>query len=1053
MRYNPPFMPPSSPITAYIRGIDKIFRTGSATEHSYRGALETLLRDLLPGVTVINEPGLTEVGAPDYRLQSKNGGTIGCIEAKNIGDPDLHGSSKNKAQFDRYKSGIPNIAFTDYLRFAFYSSGEQIGEFQIARESGGGIVPAKKDHAEFTAFLQTRFADTGEYGISDAQQLAKIMAGKTRLLADIIVRTLAAGDSTLSNQLEVFRKRLIPTLSQNDFADIYAQTIAYGMLTARQQLGAEDNDFTRERAAAAIPPTSPFIRHLFDHIAGIDIDPRIVWIVDDLAAIFNACDLEKILHIYGSRAQAKQPFMHFYETFLSAYDPAQRKKRGVWYTPEPVVRFIVRSVHDILQKEFGLAQGLADSSQTTVTIRRGADKYKKQFHRVQILDPAAGTGVFLAEIVECIHEQMKAQQGGWADYARQHLLPRINGFEILMASYAMAHLQLDLLLQRTGYTPSAGQNPPRLRVYLTDSMVKHDPDTSTLFAEWLSDEAKEANEVKRDAPVMCVIGNPPYSGISQNKGKWITDLIETYKYVDGKHFNEKKHWLHDDYVKFLRYGQHFIEKNGSGILAFINPHGFLDNPTFRGMRWNLLRAYDKIYVLDLHGNAKKKETAPDGGKDENVFNIQQGVSINLLIKTGEKNPGALAEVWHGDLYGRREEKYDFLRDNTVSSVKYTRLAPQAPMYFMVPKNYAAQTDYEKGFSISGLFVSYASGIVTGIDRLSIFYTAQECADITDRILGAADPYAEFGIRDARKASKEERLAELREARKNPPVQIAYRPFDMRYMYRTVNSEHWINSPRDEIMRHFLMGENLGLVTIRRSRKGNDKWNEVFVTDSIISGSTAITALDINYLFPLYLYPEAGDMHAGETRTPNLDAAIVQKIAAAIGLPFAAEEQADNSSFAPVDILDYIYAVLHSPAYRAKYGEFLKTDFPRIPYPSGEKEFRRLAALGGELRQLHLPQNPASAELITEYPQSGDNVVRKPQYKDGRVYISETQYFGKVPLSAWEFYIGGYQPAQKWLKDRKGRMLGYDDQQHYQRIIACLMETARLMEEIDDIFTP
>jgi len=415
----------------------------------------------------------------------------------------------------------------------------------------------------------------------------------------------------------------------------YCFTNPYGMFAARLH-DTTLEDFTRQEAAELIPKSNPFLRKLFGYVAGPDIDERIKRTVDNLADVFRATNVEELLKNFGKSTQTNDPIIHFYETFLSEYDPKLRKSRGVWYTPEPVVNFIVRAVDDILKTEFNLPQGLADTSKTKIKVpEQGSTKLvEKEVHKVQILDPATGTGTFLSEVVKLIYNKnFKNLQGVWSSYVEEHLIPRLNGFEILMASYSMAHLKLDMLLRETGYKPTRDQ---RFNIYLTNSLEEHHPDTGTLFSNWLSTEANDANHIKRDTPVMCVIGNPPYSGESSNKGKWIMDLMEDYKKEPGgkqKLQERNPKWINDDYVKFLRYGQYYIEKNGEGILAFINPHGFLDNPTFRGMRWNLLKTYDKIYTIDLHGNSKKKEVSPDGSPDVNVFDIMQGVSINLFVKT------------------------------------------------------------------------------------------------------------------------------------------------------------------------------------------------------------------------------------------------------------------------------------------------------------------------------------------------------------------------------------------------------------------------------------
>jgi predicted helicase len=760
-------------------------------------------------------------------------------------------------------------------------------------------------------------------------------------------------------------------------------------------------------------------------------------------------DLEEILKDYGKSTKMEDPIIHFYETFLSEYDPKLRKARGVWYTPQPVVNFIVRAVDDILKTEFDLPQGLADSSKTKIKVDVQGKKTEQEVHKVQILDPATGTGTFLAEVVKHIHKKFEGQKGIWSNYVETHLLPRLNGFELLMASYAMAHLKLDLLLTETGYKPTTNQ---RFRVYLTNSLEEHHQDTGTLFANWLSTEANEANHIKRDTPVMCVIGNPPYSGISSNNGEWISKLIEDYKYVDGVHFNERKHWLNDDYVKFLRYGQHFIEKNGSGVLAFINPHGFLDNPTFRGMRWHLLKTYDKIYTIDLHGNSKKKEKHPDGSADVNVFDIMQGVSINIFVKTGKKKANELGKVFHFDLYGQREMKYDFLSEMNLKDIDFSELKYNKPYYFFVPKNDDGRNDFENGFRVNEIFNDFTSGMVTANDALTIFNTKEELANQTERILSSVNPFTEFGIKDSRRIPKEGRIEDLKTAKAKGVMKINFRPFDVRFMYKFEKNEHWINSPRTDIMQHFINAANVGLVV---SRQCADDWKYILCTKDANDFNLTGTAgrYGSGYTFPLYLYPEnKGQQTIGQTseRTPNLNAEIVKQIAEKLGLTFTNEKEITKDTFAPIDILDYIYAVLHSPTYREKYKEFLKIDFPRVPFPKNKDTFWALAKLGGEIRQIHLLESPTVEKYITQYPIDGNNVVGKTKYQDGKVYINDTQYFENVPQIAWDFFIGGYQPAQKWLKDRKDRKLEFDDILHYQKIIVALTETDRLMNEINKI---
>ena len=1043
----------------YIDNIDKRYRLGNATEHTFRGDLQQLLESLVPTIRATNEPKRQSCGAPDYILTKKDI-PVGFIEAKDIGDKDLDGTKKtgNKEQFDRYKASLNNLIFTDYLNFHLYRDGELITKISIGEITEKGIKPLTENFSSFENLIKAFCSHVGQT-IKSSKKLAEMMAGKARLLSDIIGKALTSDeinheDSTLKDQMTAFKDILIHDITPQGFADVYAQTIAYGMFAARLHdptLGT----FSRQEAAELIPKSNPFLRKLFGYIAGPDIDDRIKWIVDSLTDIFLACNVEEILKNYGKSTKMEDPIIHFYETFLSEYDPKLRKARGVWYTPAPVVNFIVRAVDDILKTEFDLPQGLADTSKTKIKVDLQGKKVEQEVHKVQILDPATGTGTFLAEVVKHIHKKFQGQQGIWSNYVETHLLPRLNGFELLMASYAMAHLKLDLLLTETGYKPTTNQ---RFRVYLTNSLEEHHQDTGTLFANWLSTEANEANHIKRDTPVMCVIGNPPYSGESANKGEWIMKLMEDYKKEPGgkeKLKEQNSKFINDDYVKFLRYGQHFIEKNGSGVLAFINPHGFLDNPTFRGMRWHLLKTYDKIYTIDLHGNAKKKETAPDGSADVNVFDIEQGVSINFFIKTGKKKTNELGKVYHYDLYGKRELKYDFLTENSLKSTPYNELKLSEPNFFFKMKDYEEENIYNKGFSIPELFPLNSLGLLTKRDNLAVDFNSKDLVTKIEYFLDENKTVEEvckyYGlvVKDKDKWDATQTRANVPNSELKEQVRdFQYRPFDNRKVFY---NPYFVARPNTKVLGHFIK-ENVGLIICRQGQAvGGEEWNVVFTCKYLADQN--IYRRGGGTIFPLYLYPDNSSQQIIEQTTerqPNLNAEIVNQLALKIGLTFTNEKQNTENTFAPVDIVDYIYAVLHSPTYREKYKEFLKTDFPKIPYPQNANTFWQLVKLGGEIRQIHLLESPILENYITQYPIDGDNIVGKTKYENGKVYINETQYFDNVPKISWEFYIGGYQPAQKWLKDRKDRKLEFDDILHYQKIIVALSETDRLMKEIDKI---
>jgi len=1047
-------------LSQYVETVNKRYKSGISREHAYRRDLEELIRELVAGVEITNEPSnVTDCGNPDYVI-TKGKIPVGYIEAKDVGKDLNH---KNyKEQFARYRKALDNLIITDYTWFQFFQNGELVHEIRIADVGENTVRPLPENFEQFTALIRDFCTFVGQT-IKSPKKLAEMMAGKAKLLQNILEQAVTSDEmtqanSSLQDQYNSFKNILIHDLEPKAFADIYAQTLAYGMFAARLHDTCLD-DFSRQEAAELIPKTNPFLRKLFGYIAGPDIDDRIRPTVDNLAEVFRATNVEALLKNFGKSTKTSDPIIHFYETFLSEYDPKLRKARGVWYTPEPVVSFIVRAVDELLKTEFGLKDGLADTSKTKIKVEAQGKATKggkaiieeREVHKVQILDPAAGTGTFLAEVVKFIYTgKFQAMQGAWSGYIEEHLIPRLNGFELLMASYAMAHLKLDMLLTETGYQPKKEQ---RFNVYLTNSLEEHHPDTGTLFANWLSTEANEANHIKRDTPVMVVLGNPPYSISSSNKGAWIQNLIKDYK----KDLNEKKINLDDDYIKFIRYGQYFIDKTGEGILAYISNNSFIDGITHRQMRKSLLSSFNKIYVVNLHGDSNKGEVCPDGTLDQNVFDIRQGVCITFLVKTGPVHPSRTL-VNHIDVFGKRDEKYRFLIENQIGSLKWNQLELDHEYSFFVPKNFDLNLGYNAGIKISELF-SGTSGIETKRDHFALDFYKDVLEDrISDFVCTDYSPderKSKFNLRDNEWIVDDAAL----ELRKRPEWKTSfhkclYRPFDLRWI---VYSDIILSRDRGTLMAG-MNNPNIGLITPRQTKEGFST-----LVSNTVCTHKIVTVYDRSFIFPLYIYPEKGQLTFGDVkkRTPNLDKGIVAQIAEGLGLEFTDEKEERGSTFAPIDLLDYIYAVLHSPAYREKYKEFLKIDFPRVPYPTDAEKFWQLVQLGGELRQIHLLESPTVEQFITRYPVDGDNTVTRsmtaksigyePDSKTaGRVWINDTQYFENVPLIAWEFYIGGYQPAQKWLKDRNGRTLSFDDILHYQKIIVALTETDRLMKAINQI---
>ncbi len=1062
----------------YFHHINSRYKAGNATEHTYRGDLQQLIENIVSGVVATNEPQRIKCGAPDYVITKKDI-PVGYIEAKDLG-VGLDAIEKSE-QLKRYRESLENLILTDYVEFRLFKNGEKVSTIKIAELQGGKLKPLGENYEAFENFIKDFCAQSGQT-ITSAEKLAKMMAGKARLMAAVLESALKEDiedklnpDTSLQEQFNAFQLMLIHDLTEKQFADIYSQTIAYGMFAARLH-DPTIGDFTRREAAELIPRSNPFLRWLFQSIAGYDLDTRLTWIVDALADVFRAADVKAILKNFGKSTQTLDPMIHFYETFLGEYNPAERKKRGVYYTPEPVVNFIVRAVDDILKTEFGLKEGLASTEtteiETTVTDKKGkATKQKQTVHRVQILDPATGTGTFLAEIIKQVYKKFEGQQGIWSDYVENHLIPRVNGFEILMASYAMCHLKLEMLLTETGYVPKR-QN--RFKVYLTNSLEEATENTLNLFTQWLSNESIEANSIKRETPVMVVIGNPPYSVSSSNKGPWIQNLIKDYK--EG--LNERKINLDDDYIKFIRYAEHFIEKNGQGIVAMITNNSFIGGITHRQMRKHLLSTFDKIYIMDLHGDSNRQEAAPDGTPDQNIFDIMQGVCISLFIKTADKKDG-LGKIFHSDLYGRRDVKYNDLNKNTLRSIEWSDIKYEAVNAFFIPKNLNEQLIYDEGFSLDDLFINKNTGIQTKNDSLTLQFSLSAIKKIEHDFLtmDIDSLKVKYGIKDGTWKISDAKADLL--TKRYVHSDILVKPFDKRFTLLNQTSSGFLGRPRYSTMQHMKGGNNLALLLSRQNK--SETIDSFFVTNTISEMKCAERTIQ-SYHFPLYLYPENTDqtnLHAEEERTPNLNMKIVGAIEKKLRTDFAADKslrvyspdkpQAGwyEQDFGPEDLLDYIYAVLHSPSYREKYKEFLKIDFPRVPYPSDKKSFWKLVALGTELRELHLLESEKVNKLITKFSVSGDNVVGKirfeenyeivegktvtigePVYRMGRVYINASQYFDAVPLSAWEFFIGGYQPAQKWLKDRKERALSFEDILHYQKMIVSLYETGKVMEEID-----
>ncbi len=1016
----------------YLHSISQKFAYKETSELGYRTEFEILLKEIFETINVkrIGHDDKASGGnKPDFVVH-KHSIPILYIETKDIGT-DLDKIEKSE-QMARYY-GYSNLILTDYVEFRFFRNGMpyevpiKIADYNLKSRTIKPI-PSGFEHLQRSII---DFAQSHKEPIRSALHLAKIMGGKAQRIRDNIKQFLSDSSEKNKEILKIYdaiKKQLVHDLTPESFADMYAQTLVYGLFVARYHDDTPEN-FTRREAIEYVPRSNPLLRHFFEHIAGSNFDKRLEHIVNELCWVFAHANVPELMKQYfkddlwGETHEGPDPVIHFYEDFLKEYDPELRKKLGAFYTPLPVVRFIVRAVDYLLEKEFGLPDGLADTS-----------KLPNGVHRVQVLDPAVGTGTFISAVIRSIYERLikDGQKGRWPAYVHHDLLPRIHGFELMMAPYTIAHLKLSMAFKQTGFWKFHN----RLGIYLTNSLEESEARDDLFggfgFAESIAEESKEAAIIKNRTPIMVVIGNPPYSVSSSNKGKWITDLIKDYK----KNLNEKNiQPLSDDYIKFVRFAEYFIEKNKTGIVAMITNNSFIDGITHRQMRKHLLETFDEIYILDLHGNAKKKETAPDGSKDENVFDIMQGVSISIMVrKNTVKKSSCIVKFY--ELYGARENKFTALNKMNVNSIDWQLLNVLEPNYFFTKKEFMSIVEYESGFQINDFFVISGTGVKTNRDNLLVDFTSKELLKKIN-VLKSYENIVEINSLLQLKESKywntireKEKLLTNKETNYREH-QYLYRPFDNRWIYYQPNLIEIGRGGASKKIMSNLFNSNLCLIATRQLSTFD--FQHIFIT-CLISDmcSISLQTKETSYAFPLYLYDEKGNKH------PNLKQSVVDEIVKVTGV------------ITPEEILDYIYAVLHSPGYREKYKEFLKIDFPRVPYPKDKNSFKELVKLGTELRLLHLMESPKLNKFITTYDIEGSDEVEKLSYKDGNVYINSKQYFGNVTETAWNFYIGGYQPAQKWLKDRKGRTLTNEDIEHYQKIIVALTETDRIMKEIDKL---
>lgn len=1017
-------------LESYFRTISEVARRGDAREESYYSVLEELIKNFSEAtnkkhIHVTTLPKKTEAGNPDFRIWDGKQSIVGYIEAKRP-EEDLD-SIERTEQLKRYLHTFPNLILTNFFEFRLYRDGVLIDKVLFAKPltliSHEKVVYSIEKEKGFTTLLEKFFAFSLPKTYT-AKSLAIELAKRTRFLRDqVIAEELreeeSKGTGFIIGFYEAFRKYLIFGLAKEDFADIYAQTITYGLFAARTR---SQNGFNRKLAYYNIPRTIGVLRDIFNFISLGDLPPQMEWIVDDISDVLAVTDVNQILHKFYHEGKGRDPIIHFYETFLAEYNPKERERRGVYYTPEPVVSYIVRSLHIILKEKVGKKDGFADDS-------------------VTVLDPASGTLTFLAEASKLAVEEFvsKYGEGGKENLIKDHILKNFYAFELMMAPYAVGHLKMSFLLEELGYKL---QENDRFKLYLTNTLEMEDLEQTALPGmASLSEESHLAGAVKKKIPILVILGNPPYSVSSANKSSFIEKEITLYKEDVQSERNIQP--LSDDYIKFIRFAHWKIDQIGSGVIGMITNNSYLSGLIHRGMRKKLLESFNEIYILNLHGNARIGEKCPNGSKDENVFDIMQGVSIVLLIKSKKQN--GIGTVFYQDVYGLREKKYEYLDKYNVDSTKWEKLQPSEPYHFFVEKDFSQQTIYEKFIAITDIFKELSFGVTTSRDQFVVGFTKSEIiqrlriftGDLPDEIVKESLKLGDTGTWN---------LSESRQKTKNQHIEekiypYAYRPFDNRLI---CYDSFLIERDRINIMQHIIDKYNLGLTLTRRLR--DPVWLHVYATQ-FITDKTLLSSRDNCYFLPLYLYPspekKAILSHKSvEKRQSNINPELFKLLTEAYG-----------KELTPEEIFYYVYAILYSDTYRTKYAEFLKIDFPSVPFTKDYGIFKKVSEIGEKLVDLHILKSDELNNPIAKFQGSGDNRVDKPKYdvEEGKVYINKTQYFEGIEKEPWQYQIGGYQVLDKWLKDRKGRELSLEDIKHYCRVATALQKTIEVQKEIDESY--
>lgn len=996
--------------------------TGIARETSYYHVLGKLVKSLGgDDVRVIIGPVPRKDIHPDFAVGSKNGGTIGYIEAKKLGS-DLDNAATQK-QVMKYLDDVPNVILTNYMEFRLYRGTGNYSVVYIDCDEDAGEFPSLL-YEELVSMID-RFIAKSASVETDICRIAEYLADITRdELKPAIIRMLDKDldnwfndRSVVGELLELknsFDRNLTGSVDHGQFASMYAQIITYGLLEAKISHTDAGRNFDRYNAIGDINRSSDMLRSLYKFISTSELPAEIDTAIESIVGILNETNPAAVMERYYSEGRGKKWFEHFYETFLSIYDPEERKRRGVYYTPDQVVSYINRSVNCVLKNSFGKELGFADES-------------------VAVLDPAVGTMTFLADACQiAIDEKIAADGDGMIDdFIHDHILEHFYGYEVMVTPYVLSHLRTKALLDKNGYSGEMDKNGICLANTLDLERCSRAGGEQTTFDSdvdrAISKERKRACMIHLDTEIIAVIGNPPYKGDSANKGMFDD---ETKLYKDAVKGERKIGILSDDYVKFIRFAHKRIDDQGEGVIGFITNNSYLNGKMARGMREELMKSFDEIYILDLHGNTR----SPIPG-DEGVFNITVGTAIVIFVKTSD-NPEC--NVYYSDFVGSKKSKFERLDAGDIITTDWQELYPHEPHYFFIPNDSSGEEDYDEFMSLEDVFNERSSGVQTSRDVMTIQKTKEDIWDVVNDFAGMdiEDARIKYSLGDDGKAWNAY-LAQNDVIDSGLDIElvnsILYRPFDVMYTYYTGNTRGFMFRPRRGIMQH-MMHDNLAmLVTKQQSKTG---FYHAFVSD-VMAESAAVSnrTREGNYVCPLYLYSDRC------VKRPNIKSYVVGMLSTAYGV--------DPT---PEDIFYYIYGILYSNAYREKYAEFLKIDFPKIPFTDDYELFVKIGDVGKKLADLHLMKSEVFKTGSVKYCGHGDNVVGTVKH-DGikRVTINKVKYFDGVSSDVWEYQIGGYKPAQKWLKDRKGDALTLDNTDHYRCICNALEATIELQTELDGLY--